>query len=318
MQTRGVMEGEACMVTVVILFRNMGRMTRDCLGILMDSLRTLYLQGQVELLFVDDASEAGQEVAPLLLQMRQGLPFPMRVLRFKTRQHYTRGLAYALSASRGHVLFVSHDMLVPRAYIKMLLAVAAMDPSHGIVRGVSTYVDLYPQHIVEPPGGIGDIHQLNGFSDFVAERFGFTTVEDDVLTGDSMLIRRDVIEKIGVFDSKFFGYFGDVDYGLRAQRAGYRLVCAKGAWLFHEGAGYYNNEAARTSRPMEQVMTDRMKVVGAAYEVFRDKWGVTGLNMPAKYAGTAQIPFKELRGAGKGPGLLEPLVSVPAGVGEWV
>jgi hypothetical protein len=310
------------MLTIVILFRNMGRLTVDCVQILFDSLRSLYLEGHVELLFVDDASERGQEVAPMLLQLRPTIRTPMRILRFKTRQHYTRGLAHALSASKGHVLFISHDMLVPRAYIRNLLAVSSLDPAYGIVRGTSTYVDLFPQHIVEPPGGVGDLIQLNGFADFVAARSGLSHVEDDVLTGDSMLIRREVIEKIGVFDPRFFGYFGDVDYGLRAQRAGFKLICAKGAWLFHQGAGYYQTEAEHARRDLKQVHADRMKVVEAAYLVFRQKWDTPGgASMPPTYRGTKEIPFRALREApaGQGPALLEaPLPPVTPDLGEWL
>jgi hypothetical protein len=308
------------MLTVVILFRNAGRLTRDCLAILLESLRFLYLEGQVELLFVDDASDPGAEVAPLLLQARQGVPFPFRILRFKSRQHYTRGLAYTLSASKGNVLFISHDMLVPRAYIPGLLRIAAMDPSFGIIRGVSTYVDGYPQHIVEPPGGIADIHQLNSFADFVAARYGLAQVEDGHLTGDSMLIKREVIDKIGVFDSRFFGYFGDIDYGLRAQRAGFKLICAKGAWLFHEGAGFYATEKQRTGKSLEQIRADRMKVVSAAYVAFRQKWNLTGGPMlPANYDGTAAIPFPALRSSSVAPELYEaPIAAVPPDIGEWL
>ena len=198
------------MLTIVVLFRNMGRITVDCVQILADTLRSLYLdRAQGEVIFVDDASEPGQEVTPMLRQMREAYPLPVRILRFKTRQHYTRGLAHALSAARGHVLFISHDMLVPRAYIRGVLEVAALDPSFGIIRGVSTYVDVFPQHKVEPPSGVGDLLQLNSFASFVADRWGLANVEDEFLTGDSMLIKREVIDKIGVFDSKFVGYYGD-------------------------------------------------------------------------------------------------------------
>jgi hypothetical protein len=307
------------MLTVAVLFRNMGRMTPDCVQILADSMRTLYLdRTQAEVIFVDDASDPGQEVVPMLMQLRQAFPVLVRILRFKTRQHYTRGLAHVLSAAKGHVLFVSHDMLVPRAYIRGVLEVAAMDDAFGIVRGVSTYVDVFPQHIVEPPGGVGNVNQLNSFADFVAQRWGLACVEDEFLTGDSMLIKRSVIEKIGVFDSKFFGYYGDIDYGLRAQRAGFKLVCAKGAWLFHQGAGFYQNESQRTGKPYEQIHAARMKVVEAAYQVFREKWS-SASPIPADYRGTAEMQFAKLRAAAGGPGEYEaPLGAVAADVGEWL
>ena len=46
-----------------------------------------------------------------------------------------------------------------------------------------------------------------------------------------------LLDKVGTFDPRYFGYFGDIDFGLRVQRGGLKMVCAKGAWLWHEGAG---------------------------------------------------------------------------------
>ena len=44
----------------------------------------------------------------------------------------------------------------------------------------------------------------------------------------------EVLDDYPYWVGKKFGYFGDIDYGVRAHLAGFKLVCAKGAWLFHE------------------------------------------------------------------------------------
>jgi 2,4-dienoyl-CoA reductase-like NADH-dependent reductase (Old Yellow Enzyme family) len=49
-------------------------------------------------------------------------------------------------------------------------------------------------------------------------------------------------------DLRFFGYFGDVGFGLRAHLAGFKLVCAKGAWLWHRRAGHVMADAIKKSR----------------------------------------------------------------------
>lgn len=43
----------------------------------------------------------------------------------------------------------------------------------------------------------------------------------DYISGACMLIKREVFEKIGVFDERFFMYFEDVDFCLRACEAGF-------------------------------------------------------------------------------------------------
>lgn len=45
----------------------------------------------------------------------------------------------------------------------------------------------------------------------------------DYVSGACMLIKREVVEKIGFFDERFFMYFEDVDYCLRAKRAGFTV-----------------------------------------------------------------------------------------------
>ena len=117
-------------------------------------------------------------------------------------------------------------------------------------------------------------------------------VEDRLLTGDSMLIKREVIAKIGVFDPRYFGYFGDIDFGLRLQRAGFKMVCAKGAWLWHEGAAAYKDKAQQTQQQYSQIHAARMQVVNAAYQAFREKWDTS---LPPVYPGVDAIPLESLR-----------------------
>jgi GT2 family glycosyltransferase len=49
-----------------------------------------------------------------------------------------------------------------------------------------------------------------------------------------MLIDKEVFERIGVMDSKYFVYFDDADFCLRAHRAGIRLVYSPDAKLLHK------------------------------------------------------------------------------------
>ncbi len=53
--------------------------------------------------------------------------------------------------------------------------------------------------------------------------------------GASMLVRKEVFEKIGFFNEKYFLFFEDVDFSLRATKAGFRLNWAPGALVTHIG-----------------------------------------------------------------------------------
>jgi GT2 family glycosyltransferase len=54
------------------------------------------------------------------------------------------------------------------------------------------------------------------------------------LWGTALLIRREVIERIGLLDERFFAYYEDVDYSLRTIDAGWRTAVETKAILLHE------------------------------------------------------------------------------------
>lgn len=57
---------------------------------------------------------------------------------------------------------------------------------------------------------------------------------DFFLTGAAMLIKKDVFKKIGLLDERYFIYFEDVDFCMRARRAGYLLHVVPDALVYHQ------------------------------------------------------------------------------------
>ena len=54
-----------------------------------------------------------------------------------------------------------------------------------------------------------------------------------------MLIRRELVNKIGLLDENFFAWFEEVDYCLRAKRAGYQVMYLAEAEIVHQlGASF--------------------------------------------------------------------------------
>lgn len=59
-------------------------------------------------------------------------------------------------------------------------------------------------------------------------------VNSDYVTGACMLIKSGVIEKIGLMDEDYFLYFEDVDWCIKAQKAGYKCVVVPAAKIWHK------------------------------------------------------------------------------------
>jgi GT2 family glycosyltransferase len=56
----------------------------------------------------------------------------------------------------------------------------------------------------------------------------------DYVSGCAMLIKRPVFEKIGLLNERFFLYFEDVDFCLRAKKAGFNVALEPKSMIFHQ------------------------------------------------------------------------------------
>jgi len=56
-------------------------------------------------------------------------------------------------------------------------------------------------------------------------------------TGCSLLIKREVTEKVGILDKKYFLYLEDVDYSLRVKQHGYQILFSPSSIVYHKNAG---------------------------------------------------------------------------------
>jgi hypothetical protein len=91
-------------------------------------------------------------------------------------------------------------------------------------------------------GGAGDVCYLNGIA---MSRWKGDLDEDHPLTPEyvfsasacASIYRRELVERIGLFDEDFYFSFEDVDYGFRAQLAGFRCLYVPTAIVQHLGCG---------------------------------------------------------------------------------
>jgi GT2 family glycosyltransferase len=199
-----------------------------------------------EFILIDDASDPSESILDVFRDHRAKRRDTIcKIVRSNKHQHYSGVFSIGLSqATRDVIFFISNDMVTTPSFFEAQLLCPRSRVSIGIVRGTSNYTDSHPEHQVVPPQPPKTYPDIDQFSrnQFSAHTAGYA--EDELLSGDAILLKRElVVEKIGVLDLRFFGYFGDIDYGMRAQLAGFKLVCAKGAWLYHEGGGHLKAQA---------------------------------------------------------------------------
>ena len=66
----------------------------------------------------------------------------------------------------------------------------------------------------------------------------------DAVSGCAMLIRREVLNTVGLFDEDFFFSFEDIDLCLRAKAAGFETTVVPEARAFHRGSASIGKRSA--------------------------------------------------------------------------
>lgn len=168
------------------------------------------------------------------------------------------GIDYALKNGAGYVSLLSYDFIVDKDFLKELVNVSESDKQIGIV-GPIVYFFGEPNRVQDLGGYISLTGLIKGNRSMKPEYGMIDTGQFDrikyvnFITGGASLIKKSVIEKIGMFDPSYFLYFEDTDYGMRAKRAGFELVAVPKSKAWHKTkfwpkSDLWHKEKASTKR----------------------------------------------------------------------
>lgn len=144
-----------------------------------------------------------------------------------------------IRASKGHfLLFLNPDTVVYPQSLEILLTAIQQRPEYG---GIGPALLTGENEVQISFGGrVGFLTQvlqkycLNPYYQYVLKHR--RKVRDvGWLSGACLLVRRDVIEQIGMFDEDFFLYFEDIDLCYRIRDKGWKLCYFPESKIFHSG-----------------------------------------------------------------------------------
>ena len=187
-----------------------------------------------DVLVVDNGSEDGSEDA--IRSAHPDVDFLQTGANLGFAGGNNAGIARALERGAEAVLLLNNDTEVQPDLMRPLLDALDRDTRVGIV-GASIAYHHQPDRLWAFGGGRFDVS--NGWVRHVQRPVPLCTLGTRgnlhfYVTGCAMLLRRDMLEEIGVLDTSYFHFCEDVDLCLRAESAGWKVTVAPEARLLHK------------------------------------------------------------------------------------
>jgi len=146
------------------------------------------------------------------------------------------GLRHALAQGADCVFIANNDTVVAPDLLDQVVAAAA--PADVGMVAPLIYYEADPRRIwsagagrnpltLEMSGNLRGRPDMDNWPD---------VIEREYLVGCGLLLKRELLERVGLFDPRFFMYYEDMDLCLRARAAGLRLLVAPRARMWHRVA----------------------------------------------------------------------------------
>lgn len=162
------------------------------------------------------------------------------------------GMIEAQRLAADFVLLLNNDTVVAPDFLRQLIA-AAQNGQFRIA-GPLIYYHQQPK-IIWSAGGEIDWRRgstrMVGIGEQDTGQFGNTPYAVDFLTGCALLFHRQVLEQIGPLDERFFAYYEEAEWCVRAKRAGYTCWLVPQAKIWHK----ISSEAREASPTVHYYMT---------------------------------------------------------------
>jgi len=158
------------------------------------------------------------------------------------------GIDYLFRAGYDHIWLLNNDITVEADSLQALLSTLDSDPHCGFCASILVYAD-HPE-IVQCVGG-GQLYPWLGKARLVGKNLGRDELgqhlgklpKPDYLMGASLLIKRDVIERVGLMDERYFMYSEEVDWQRRAAGLGFTCQVATRSFARHGDSASTQNRS---------------------------------------------------------------------------
>jgi GT2 family glycosyltransferase len=219
--------GKAPLVSIITLNYNQAKVTCEFL----ESTRLLKYRN-FEILVCDMASDED----PTLFIKPEDYP-QTQLLLSKKNLGFAGGNNWGIRQARGeYLLMVNNDTELTPDLIDRLLVPFFADARIGVTSPKikfffhPTIIQYAGFNKMNPFTGrtstVGEMEEDKGQYDVSGETFG--------AHGCAMMVKREVVDSVGMFPEKFFLYYEEWDWSARIKKAGYKIWYVADATIFHK------------------------------------------------------------------------------------
>lgn len=210
-------------IDIVILNFNQEKDTVECISSLKEAAYTDY-----RIILVDNGSADGS--GQRIKERFKDIEFLSSAQNLGFTGGCNLGINHSLKSGRaGFILLLNNDTRVSGNLFEELSAVMRTDASIGIAGAVNYYYSRPDE--INMSG-----HRFLWYLGIqrVAGGFEERSKEMQSVSGCCMLVRKEVFEKAGLLDDRYFIYYEDADLCMRARRFGYKVVAVRDAKVWHK------------------------------------------------------------------------------------
>ncbi len=238
-------------LSVVIVTWNCRALALECLA----ALFACKLPPRTEVIVVDNASTDGTASAV-------AVAFPeVRLLANPTNAGFAGGNNIGFSMARGRTILLLNPDAFPAASDSVMALWRFLEANAGYAAAGPRLLHQDGRHQVGDAGwrpgfislalhalGASQLlpRHLHGVFLVRPDRLGAGPIQVDWICGACMMVRADVVRRVGGLDAKFFMYAEDVEWGCRMRRAGLRLGYLPQVRVRHLQGGTQSGRAAPT------------------------------------------------------------------------
>ena len=192
----------------------------------------------INLLIIDNGSEIETVSYLQKLKPPQRGNVNLKIIYNSDNKGFVGGMNQGMRLSSSpYVCLLNNDTLFSPNWLELCLKAYNSNPRIGIVNPNSTTFGTWPQKK----------QTVESVAEELSHRFYNEPItEIGTCVGFCMLIKHEVIERIGYLEESLHGFFfEDTDYSKRAKQAGYFCVVANQAYVFHHEHKSFKNKSHR-------------------------------------------------------------------------